>query len=54
MGAHHTLDLQMNKKFVLTKTYWDSVSLQRVEDACDPTKHADLAAVIMNEVNNKN
>ncbi|EFA12200.1 protein pelota [Tribolium castaneum] len=49
MGAYHTLDLEMNRKFRLTKHEWDSVSLERVEMACDPTKSADLAAVIMQD-----
>ncbi|KAL6065420.1 hypothetical protein QOT17_010242 [Balamuthia mandrillaris] len=49
MGAYHTLDLEMNRKFILTKRYWDSVALERIDIACDPTKYADLAAVIMTE-----
>ncbi|KAB7502572.1 Protein pelota, partial [Armadillidium nasatum] len=49
MGAYHTIDLEPNRKFTLFKEEWDSVSLERVENACDPAKHADLAAVIMQE-----
>ncbi|KAL7643517.1 UNVERIFIED_CONTAM: hypothetical protein RMT77_005499 [Armadillidium vulgare] len=49
MGGYHTLDLEPNRKFTLFKEEWDSVSLERVENACDPAKHADLAAVIMQE-----
>lgn len=49
MGAYHTLDLELNRKFTLGKLEWDSVSLERIEMACDPTKHADLAAVVMQE-----
>ncbi|KAL6044619.1 Translation factor pelota [Balamuthia mandrillaris] len=49
MGAYHTLDLEMNRKFILTKRYWDSVALERIDIACDPTKYADLAAIIMTE-----
>lgn len=49
MGAYHTLDLETNRKFILTKQHWDSVSLDRVDMACDPTQHADLAAVVMQE-----
>jgi protein pelota len=49
MGAYHTLDLEMNRKFRLSKHEWDSVSLDRVELACDPTKSADVAAVIMQD-----
>lgn len=49
MGAYHTLDLELNRKFSLRKQEWDSVSLERVDMACDPTKSADVAAVIMQE-----
>lgn len=49
MGAYHTLDLEMNRKFTLGKHEWDSVALDRIELACDPTQHADLAAIVMQE-----
>lgn len=49
MGAYHTLDLELNRKFSLRKQEWDSVSLERVDIACDPTKSADVAAVVMQE-----
>ncbi|XP_023011677.1 pelota mRNA surveillance and ribosome rescue factor [Leptinotarsa decemlineata] len=49
MGAYHTLDLEQNRKFSLRKRLWDSVCLERIEMACDPTKTADVAAVIMQE-----
>ncbi|XP_046591515.1 protein pelota isoform X2 [Neodiprion lecontei] len=49
MGAYHTLDLEQNRKFTLYKPEWDSISLERVDTACDPTQSADLAAVIMQD-----
>ncbi|KAG8227096.1 hypothetical protein J437_LFUL007433 [Ladona fulva] len=49
MGAYHTLDLEVNRKFTLSKAEWDSVSLERVDMACDPTQNADVAAVVMQE-----
>lgn len=49
MGQYHTLDLELNRKFTLTKSEWDSIALERLEMACDPTQHADLGAVIMQE-----
>ncbi|CAH8536650.1 unnamed protein product [Schistosoma rodhaini] len=49
MGAYHTLDLRIDEKFTITKTEWDSVAIMLVEQASDPTQHADLAAVIMHE-----
>nr|AON96623.1 protein pelota [Bicyclus anynana] len=49
MGAYHTLDLELNRKFTLQKILWDSVALERVELACDPAASADVAAVVMQE-----
>lgn len=49
MGAYHTIDLELNRKFTLQKPYWDSIHLDRIELACDPAKHADIAAVVMQE-----
>lgn len=49
MGAYHTLDLELNRKFQITKPEWDSISLGRVETACDVTQSADVAAVVMQE-----
>ena len=30
MGAYHTLDLELNRKFTLGKLEWDSVTLERI------------------------
>ncbi|KAK5644360.1 hypothetical protein RI129_005660 [Pyrocoelia pectoralis] len=49
MGAYHTLDLELNRKFSLKKHEWDSIALERVDVACDPVQTADVAAVIMQE-----
>jgi protein pelota len=49
MGAYHTLDLELNRKFSLRKPEWDSISLERVEMACDPNQSADVAAIIMQD-----
>ena len=49
MGAYHTLDLQLNKNFTITKQLWDSIALDRMEEATNPERHADAAAVVMNE-----
>lgn len=49
MGAYHTLDLEINRKFTITKAEWDTISLERVEMACDVTQNADVAAVIMQD-----
>jgi len=49
MGAFHTLELELNRKFELRKPLWDSVHLERIEQATDPARTADLAAVVMQE-----
>lgn len=49
MGAYHTLDLELNRKFELAKRVWDTIALERVDMACDVTQSADLGAVIMQE-----
>lgn len=49
MGAYHTLDLELNRKFTLSKPCWDTIALERIEMACDPAQHADLAAIVMHE-----
>ncbi|XP_070572344.1 protein pelota-like [Ptychodera flava] len=49
MGAYHTLDLELNRKFTLAKAEWDIIQLERIEMACDPSQSADVAAVIMQE-----
>ena len=38
MGAYHTLDVEQTRKFTITKAKWDSISLERVDTACDPTQ----------------
>lgn len=49
MGQYHTIDLELNRKFVLTKEEWDVVCIERIENACDPSKKADVGAVVMQE-----
>ncbi|KAL0984490.1 hypothetical protein UPYG_G00142170 [Umbra pygmaea] len=49
MGAYHTIELELNRKFTLAKKIWDSVVLDRIEQACDPSQKADVAAVVMQE-----
>uniref|UniRef100_A0A1B0G3D8 Pelota N-terminal domain-containing protein n=1 Tax=Glossina morsitans morsitans TaxID=37546 RepID=A0A1B0G3D8_GLOMM len=31
MGAYHTLDLELNRKFELRKREWDTVALERID-----------------------
>lgn len=53
VGAHHTLDLELNRNFTIEKADgWDSVALEVVRDACDPEKRgggSTIGAVIMHE-----
>jgi len=49
MGQYHTIDLELNRKFVLTKESWDVVCIERIVNACDPTKSADVGAIVMQE-----
>lgn len=49
MGAYHTLDVEPNRKLTLEKAEWDSVHLDRIELATDPVKHAEVAAIVMQE-----
>lgn len=49
LGAYHTHTVQLNTPFTLTKDRWDSIYLERVAEACDEARVADVAAVIMQE-----
>ncbi|OBZ87657.1 Protein pelota [Choanephora cucurbitarum] len=49
MGSYHTIDLELNRNFTIFKTEWDTIALERVEDACDITKQADVAAIVCQE-----
>ncbi|TFK55988.1 pelota [Heliocybe sulcata] len=49
MGAHHTLDIEVNRDVRIEKEQWDSVALNRVEEACVPGRGAEVAAVVCGE-----
>ncbi|CAO2649876.1 Nn.00g011680.m01.CDS01 [Neocucurbitaria sp. VM-36] len=50
LGQHHTLDLELNRKFTLEKADgWDSVALEMLKEACDNQKRAELWAVVLGE-----
>ncbi|KAJ4299867.1 Translation factor pelota [Kalmusia sp. IMI 367209] len=50
MGSHHTLDLELNRKFTLEKADgWDSVAVDMLREACDTARRAELWAVVMGE-----
>ncbi|CAG8710254.1 5975_t:CDS:2, partial [Acaulospora colombiana] len=49
MGTYHTIDLELNRNFTLTKQEWDIIALERIGEACDITKQADVAAIVLQE-----
>ncbi|KAK3042778.1 hypothetical protein RJ639_001051 [Escallonia herrerae] len=49
IGAFHTLEIDLNRPFVLRKEVWDSVALDVLHQASDPTVSADLAVLLMQE-----
>ncbi|BBM98230.1 protein pelota [Marchantia polymorpha subsp. ruderalis] len=49
LGAYHTLEIDQQRPFVLTKSNWDSIAIDLLKEACDPAASADVAAVILQE-----
>ncbi|PSR98848.1 Protein PELOTA like [Actinidia chinensis var. chinensis] len=49
IGAFHTLEVELRRPFVLRKEVWDSLALDVLHQASDPTASADLAVVLMQE-----
>lgn len=57
IGQHHTLDLELNRNFALTKEVegkdgeqgWDSIAREQLEEATNPQKKAEIVAVVMEE-----
>jgi protein pelota len=49
LGQYHTLDLEIQRNVTIIKDEWDSVALDRVEEACDVTKKAEIGAVVLHE-----
>jgi protein pelota len=55
IGSHHTLDLELHRRFVLVKGedekggLWDSVALEMLREACETERKAELWAIVMGE-----
>lgn len=49
LGQYHTLELEINRPCQITKEHWDSVHLELLADISDPTRKADIAALVMQE-----
>ena len=47
LGAYHTLHLELNRNFTVEKDCWDAVVLERLDEAADPARAAEVAAVAM-------
>lgn len=43
LGAHHTIDIELNKPLTLKKDEWDFMTLERIDVACSPSKNAEVA-----------
>ncbi|KAG8692001.1 Translation factor pelota [Ceratobasidium sp. 423] len=49
MGAFHTLDLEAHRNVKIIKEHWDSIALQRVEEAIVPGRGAEVGAIVCGE-----
>jgi len=49
MGAFHTLDIETNRDIKITKAEWDTISLERVTDACIEGRGAEVGAIVCGE-----
>ncbi|KAI9026164.1 hypothetical protein DFJ74DRAFT_28890 [Hyaloraphidium curvatum] len=49
LGQYHTLDLELNRSFMLYKAEWDMIALDTIEEATDITKRAEIAAIVMQD-----
>ena len=46
-GAYHTIEIEPNRPFEVTKQIWDALDLERIQQACDPAASADLAVLLI-------
>lgn len=49
MGAFHTLDIESNRDVRIAKDEWDTISLERVTDACVEGRGAEVGAIVCGE-----
>ena len=49
MGGYHTLDLELNRPFTIQKQQWDFIHLDRLQQCCNISKKADIAAVVLEQ-----
>jgi hypothetical protein len=49
LGAFHTLDIEANRDVRIEKLEWDSISLERVQEASVPGRGAEVGAIVCGE-----
>ncbi|KAJ4773108.1 hypothetical protein LUZ62_063252 [Rhynchospora pubera] len=49
IGQFHTLEIEPHRPFAITKDIWDSIALDILHQACDPSASADLSVILMQE-----
>jgi protein pelota len=49
MGQYHTVEIELAKDLSIGKDSWDSIFMDRLQEASNPGAHADVAAVVMHE-----
>jgi protein pelota len=49
MGAFHTLDIEANRDIRIEKLEWDSISIERFEEASQPGRGAEVGAIVCGE-----
>jgi len=47
LNSYHTLELLQNRDFTISKDCWDTIYLERIDTACNPSKNAETAAITM-------
>lgn len=49
MGQYHTLEVELDHPVWIEKECWDLIYLERLNEAADPAKKAELAVIVMQE-----
>ncbi|KAH7290902.1 hypothetical protein KP509_30G068600 [Ceratopteris richardii] len=49
LGAYHTLEIDQQRPFSLSKDIWDSIAIDTLKWACDPAATSEVAAVMIQE-----
>jgi protein pelota len=49
LGAYHSLELELQRAFTLTKDRWDALDVERIKQCTDPAASADVAVLLITE-----